>query len=282
MPAINAEVKVYAGHELTAQDFAILMEYLTPETDGRLRGCSITASGTYISITSGWCILHGRLIRVRATENIVQVTKPSSGTKTLYAVLSLNRDTGVVSITARANVPEDTPSFNTTSEDDPMAYACIATLTVGTSGITKVVQTPLMRQHDNLIYRYVASKKNIAGSKSTEYKLRLMRNGYVVTCSFIYTGIIPTKNINNSEYSLGKIIPEGYRPDEGLMGALKAPYIQNVSHNVNGGRGQWKFYPDGTISGETNTAAFIQRHCAISWITNDDYPGKVYEDLDES
>lgn len=280
MSTINAEVKVFAGMELTAQDFAVLMEYLTPETDGRLRGCTITASGTKLSISSGWCILHGRLIRVRANENATTVSKPSSGSVTRYAILSLNRDTGVVDLTPRGFIPEDTPSFNTTSVDNPMAYLNLAKLTVTTSGITKVEPTPLMREHDNLIYRTVVSKKNIAGSKSTYYQIELMRNGYVVTCNFIYVGIIPSASIGLT-FDLGKIIPYGYRPDDGLS-PLRIPYMQVKSNSVNGGRGQWIISKDGSVTGITNVASYIQRCGTCTWITNDDYPGKVYEDLDES
>lgn len=279
--AINASIKVYPGAEITARDFAILVDSLSPESDGRIIGCSVSGSGTSVTVTSGWCLLHGRLVRVNGSGTGLTVSKPGSGTRTRYVVLGIDLVTGDVSLAAMSSIPEDTENFNTASGSSIMAYLNLATLTIGPNGITKVVKTPIMRQHDNLIYRKVVSKKELHGNKDTGYDIVLMRNNYLVTCNFKYIGIIPSKKVNKA-MSLGTIIPEGYRPDDSFEKGIRIPYMQVSSHNVNGGRGQWIIESNGKVTGESNFEGYIERFGTATWITSDDFPGKVYEDLDDT
>lgn len=277
MPTINATIKVYPSAELTAQDFAMLINSLTPEDDGRLYGCTIKANGTSISLTGGWCVLHGRLVRVKTNNDVLDVTKPTSGTRTRYAVLSINLVNGNVALSVRSSVPEDTANFNTATGDSIMAYLSLAELTIGPNGVTKVVTTPYMRPHDNLLYRYTKKKKELHGDKNSEYTLQLKRNGCMVSCHLFYDGIIPKEKVNK-EHSLGIIIPEGYRPTNPVW----MPYFQTNGTSVNGGRGEWIALSSGKIYGYSNYNARSLRMGMGTWVTDDEYPGKSYEEVDDT
>lgn len=280
MATISGNIKVYSGHELTAQDFAILMEYTTPEVDGRLRGCAITPSGTTVNLSSGWCVLHGRLVRVNG-GNSITVTKPSSGTTKRHIVLTIDLVDGSVQLNARASVPDDTEDFNIASGNHVYAHLDLGTVTIGTSGITGYARTPLMRQKDMRIYTKTLSRKNLFSDKNSEYRIALRRNGYVVTCDIYYAGVLPTNKINKQEILLGsEIIPTGYRHSSDWV--LRVPYICVKGNNTNYGRGQWLISKNGSIHTESGFAGYAQRCGSITWITDDDFPTSGYEDLDDS
>lgn len=280
MAEITASIKVYSSNELTAQDFAVLMEYVTPEVDGRLYGCKISADGTTVNLSSGWCILHGRLVRV-GSGNSITVDKPSSGTINRHIVLCIDLANAKVYLNARSSVPEDMNINHISTGDHIRAYLDLGVVTIGTTGITEVTVNPLMRQKDMLIYTKTATRKNLFQDKNSEYTITLRRNGYVVTCDILYTGVLPTNKVNKNEILLASdVIPVGYRHSNDKP--LRVPYICVKGNNTNYGRGQFLISKGGSIFTESGFAGYAQRCGSVTWITDDEFPSRGYEDLDDS
>lgn len=295
---IDAIIKNFAGNTFTSRDFAVLMESLSPEDDGRLNGCTVkkvSGSNDTITISNGRIVICGRIVRILEDGTSLQVGLPSSGTIKRHVIVGINRRTGNVTLSAPrpSNIPEDTPGFNTVSTNkvtNPMGYVDLATLTITRNGITDIENVPRLKPHDNLLYRKIIRKKKLFGNKDTGYDIILVRHGNVVVCNFIYIGVAPYVTTKKTGmFALGQIIPVGYRPDGGMDNdpdhphrGIRLRYIGVSTHNTNWGRGQWIIRSGGNVYGETDQAGYIERCGTISWITNDDYPAKVYEDLDDT
>lgn len=149
--AVNTDILVYSAKELTAQDFAILTEHITPQSSGVLQGCTVTAKGSStIHVSSGWCVVRGRLIRVE--EGDIEVTIPSSGTSTQFVVVcvDLSNDSMPCELYISPYVPDDSTDFNVSFGQ---AYLKIAGFILTTSGITTVNNFDTMSSAESAVSR---------------------------------------------------------------------------------------------------------------------------------
>lgn len=135
---IENSIRVYPGAEMTAQDFAVLIEQLTTQDNGVLVGCVVSLkTGTTLHVTPGWAVLHGRIVRIEGGDISVPLSTTSNLTK--YLVLKVDlENTGVPStVDIYDSVGIDSADFNT--NDRGSAYLELAHFTVGTTAVSGVV-----------------------------------------------------------------------------------------------------------------------------------------------
>lgn len=110
LTAINLDLKVYPGAQMTAQDFAEMFEWglSLPAAGTVLYGCAVSkASDTSISISGGYICHKGRLIKVTAGS----ATVPDLAASTTYQVyVKTNIETGACTIAVDTSVPSGTGS----------------------------------------------------------------------------------------------------------------------------------------------------------------------------
>lgn len=138
---MNAKIKVYTGTEMTAQDFAMLIEKVTPTKSGILYGCGVTKkNSTNLHISSGWCIVRGRIVRI--DEGDIPVQLPGSGSITRYLVLTVDLANGAnpATVTVEASVGTDTTNFNVLSGQ---AYLSLAKLNISSGAIETITDMPV-------------------------------------------------------------------------------------------------------------------------------------------
>lgn len=134
--SIISTIKVFQDAEMTAQDFALTMEKITPKTSGIIYGCTPTMkNSTTVHVSSGWVVLRGRIVRIE--EGDATVSLPSSGTITRYLVakVDLANVDEPSSVTVAASVGTDSNNFNIVSGQ---AYLSLGTITIGTTSIMEV------------------------------------------------------------------------------------------------------------------------------------------------
>lgn len=133
---------VFTGSEITAQDFAVLIEQITPTKTGIIYGCTSTIkNSTTIHMSAGWAIVRGRLIRV--DDGDISVPLLSSGSATRYLVFKVdlaNNDTPVV-YSIVDTVPSDSSDFNPRLG---VAYMQLASFTVSNRAVTNLVTSVAM------------------------------------------------------------------------------------------------------------------------------------------
>lgn len=140
MSDASVQLRVYPAAQMSAQDFALLLEKTTSKTTGVLHGCTVTTSATNsVNVTNGWAIIRGRIVRVNA--GTVPVTNwPASGTVTRYLVIKVDLANSGAPVTISTNltsVPSDYDNFNVVNG---IAYLTLASITVGVNGVTGVTQ----------------------------------------------------------------------------------------------------------------------------------------------
>lgn len=196
---IISNIKVYTGAEMTAQDFAILMEKVAPTTSGVLYGCTVSIkNSSTLHITTGWCLLKGRVVRIE--EGDLTATLPGSGTITRYLVLTVDlaNSSAPATVTLEASVGTDTTNFNIQSGQ---AYLSLGKITMGTSGISSVDETPVAISGGNGEFtKYTISTSSwssgtttIDGTAYYTYSInvnRIMDQIPVVSCGA--AGTVPT------------------------------------------------------------------------------------------
>lgn len=131
----------YSGQQMTPQDFAVLIDHLSgPANKLKLYGCSVSGSGSTLTVSDGWLLIKGRLCKVTSTS--ISVTLPASGSlyATCYAVVDLANTTAPATLTYSTSTSAypsfaDTANFNVVSGK---AYQTLARFRVSTSGISGV------------------------------------------------------------------------------------------------------------------------------------------------
>lgn len=131
---LNAELKVGTGRELTARDFAILIEKIFPGESGILYGCGISVKdANTIHINEGWLAIRGRLIHVIAGDIIVELPT-STKTKYVYAACQLgNVENPARIIVGDTRQDSGTVSFN---ESSGSAYMTLSKVTAAPTGLS--------------------------------------------------------------------------------------------------------------------------------------------------
>lgn len=264
--AVSAELKVYPAAEITAQDFAIMMEHITPDISGVLYGCGVTIQDSNtIHVNAGWALVRGRLVKIN--EGTLDVTLPSSGSGTRYVILTVNLDnnTSPTSVSIMDSVPSDTTNFNVVSGS---AYLELASFTVSSTRASSMKTATAMHVVSNKTYHTTVSFK-YGPNKSGGCTINLYRYQRLVYCRFQYVGDVKGSDVGKTVTIKSDAIPAGYRP----VAAAIIPYLQVVNNSMAGaGRGQWIINSNGGVSHITNTSAFIERIGSASWITEDGYP----------
>lgn len=114
LTAINLDLKVYPGVQMTAQDFAEMFEWglSLPAAGSVLYGCAVSkASDTSISISSGWICHKGRLVRVNAgTATIADLVASRDADNPYYVYMKMNIETGTCTLAVDVSTPESTGS----------------------------------------------------------------------------------------------------------------------------------------------------------------------------
>jgi hypothetical protein len=140
--AVNGELLVYPGQELTPQDFAIMMERISVIRSGILSGCTITFSETEsntLNVAEGYAFVRGRLVKVNAGTLDTSNLSTSATSWFVYVRLHINPDVPPVDIcTVYATDTEPTDATETFNEGgDGIAYATLATIKVSDRSITQ-------------------------------------------------------------------------------------------------------------------------------------------------
>lgn len=138
--AIQSDIRVFPGTMLRSQDFAILAEKITPHTSGILYGCTPTIKSTsIIHVTAGWIIIRGRIIRVE--DGDLSATLPTSGTSTMYLVVTvdLSNADAPCTIDLASSVGTDSANFNVVSGK---AYLSLGKVTIASTGLSSITSIP--------------------------------------------------------------------------------------------------------------------------------------------
>lgn len=130
---MDVEIKVFTGHEMTSQDFAILIETMFPGRSGIIYGCNISVSDArsgLLHISAGWAIVRGRLVYINAGD--LQISLPTS-TQTKYIVLkiSLSSTDKPAVVEAVDTVETDTKDFNQSAGTARLVLASITAQNTG-------------------------------------------------------------------------------------------------------------------------------------------------------
>lgn len=263
MANASPTVLVYPGEEMTAQDFAMLIERVTPEVSGVLYGCTPTRQdSSTLHISAGWAVVRGRLVKITAGN--IAVTLPSSGSGTRYIVLKVDlaNDVTPTEIDIETYVPSDLPDFNV---DALQAYLSLGSFTVSTSGISGIVASRKMSVGIETVYKTRVDYTY----NNQSWWIELRRYGRVVCARMVSVGATPANAVGTSIVLGEGLIPTGYRPNQ----AVYAPWLQVVSNNMSGsGRGEYVIRSTGKVEMLTNTEKHIERITNVTWITDDPVP----------
>ena len=145
--AVNGELLVYPGQELTPQDFAIMMERISVIQSGILSGCTIafseTASNT-LNVAAGYVFIKGRLVKVNEGTLDTSSLSASATSWFVYAELHLNGELIVeepVSVYASDTTQRNADTENFNVNNSGYATAVLATINP-TSKEIKQITTP--------------------------------------------------------------------------------------------------------------------------------------------
>ena len=226
--AVNGELLVYPGQELTPQDFAIMMERISVIRSGILSGCTITFSETEentLNVAEGYVFVRGRLVKVNAGTLDTSSLSSSVTTWYVYARLHLSEVEGGDLCTVYVT---DTAASDATSEfnenDSGIAYATLATITVSGKQI-KQVTTPEIGTVESFMLNssgwsstgdglpiYTLSDPRFNSSVHLEIVPRIVGNDYA------YLRVLQTANLQ--VYSIGEgtlvLASYGFQPTVNL------------------------------------------------------------------
>lgn len=159
--AVNGNLLVYPGQELTPQDFAIMMERISVIRSGIISGCEVSFDEnepSILNVKEGYVFIRGRLVRINIGTLDTSTLSTTAESWFVYARLHLDNaqpeieDLCTVFVTD--SVPTDaTESFN--ESNTGIAYATLATIKVSDKTITQnltpeigAVKTFILRAND--------------------------------------------------------------------------------------------------------------------------------------
>lgn len=135
---LAAELKVYTGHEMTARDFALLIEKMFPGRSGILYGCGLNikdSSSNIVHVANGWLTIRGRVVEVN--EGDITITLPTeSKTFYIYAAVRLSDANNLACIEVSDQFMSDTATFNQSGTGT--AYFKMATITAQSNGLSNL------------------------------------------------------------------------------------------------------------------------------------------------
>lgn len=288
--AVTANLKVYGGATMTAQDFALTMEQLTPSASGLVYGCAVSLSGTTtLNVAAGWAIVHGRIVQILAGSETI--TLPSSGTQRgqLYIKVDLSNTTTPCTVehetASTLTTLTDTDDFNVNSGT---AYLQLATFDVSTSTVSNVVNTAsAVTGISDLVEDAIARIEAAAAAAlsvtnydsgqigfmtsinaSNTIRLHLHKIGNMVMGELHIKAMIST-GANNQNYS-GTIsevsIPSGFQPAH--LNRVVTGSITNGGIPTNYGT-VLTINVDGTLHWATRYPSYTERYFSFSYYTED-------------
>jgi hypothetical protein len=177
--AVNGELLVYPGQELTPQDFAMMMERISVIRSGILNGCEVTfeenESGektSILNIEKGYVFVRGRLIKVNKGTLDTSSLSATASSWFVYARVHLNdiepSPEDLCTIFVTDSVPTDeTESFN--EENTGVAYATIATIKVSDKTINQTFMPEI-----GTVKSFLLKASDWAGATSGGYELPII------------------------------------------------------------------------------------------------------------
>lgn len=143
--AVNGELLVYPGQELTPQDFAIMMERISVIQSGILSGCTITFSETTsntLNVAAGYVFIKGRLVKVLEGTLDTSSLSKSAASWFVYAEIHLGGDLTIieepVSIYVSDTTPRNADTENFNANNEGYATAILATINPSTNVVSQV------------------------------------------------------------------------------------------------------------------------------------------------
>lgn len=133
--AIKNYLTVYPEAEMTHQDFAIALDWISNMRSGIAYGCGITKSGSNgVKVAEGWIVIHGRIVHVNGGTITVPLSESGTVTKYLYAKIDLANAASPCTIDVFSTAPgTDDDDFN---PKYGVAYLQLAEISITESGIT--------------------------------------------------------------------------------------------------------------------------------------------------
>lgn len=174
--AVNGELLVYPGQELTPQDFAIMMERISVIRSGILSGCTIAFSETesnQLNVEGGYVFVKGRLLKVEAGTLDTSNLSASAASWFVYAKVHLAEvePADIVTIFVTETAATDEGDLN--SDAGGTAYATLATIKVSDKTVHQSF-TPEIGAVESVLLeasKWVAETETATGNKMNTYKL---------------------------------------------------------------------------------------------------------------
>ena len=215
--AVNGEILVYPGQELTPQDFAIMMERISVIGSGIVKGCTVafseTASNT-INVGEGYVLVRGRLARIETGTLSTSSLSASAEKWYVYARVHLEEiepaDLFTVYITDTEQ-SDATATFNETNQG--IAYATLAIIDVASGTVYQLPPTEIGESQSVILQ---------AANWSDE----------TVTTESMGSYTVPVYTINDSRFTDHMhidLVPRAVGGDYGYLYALQAANIQEFS-----------------------------------------------------
>lgn len=163
LQGITSALKVYPAVQMTAQDFALLLQWglSIPGFGTRLSGGTITktsGSNTAIDITKGWILYSGRIIKIDAATSIELINLPaSSNAHGIYIKVNLATGEAELIHDENSNIPASSLSNYSGTAGSGVGYFKLAAVSTDSNGH---ISTITMEQ--------VASRRIYAGPQDPE------------------------------------------------------------------------------------------------------------------
>lgn len=266
---------VYPDKEMTAQDFALLIEKMSVAKCRILQGCAITVSSNLLHVAAGWMLLYGRILRVTAGNvSLDSSTSGTNGTKYLLAEINIPNSTLPARIYISNKDAKGNDNVNVeeaTSDGQGIAQWRLASFNWNGSTITNLKVAAVAQEETDIISQYTsgATSWNSGTVKpwgSTQslnnLAVRLGKIGKSVTVSIVSAMQLPS-GYRNRWYVIGEItIPEAYRPTskvQGISQSVNNEYINDGKLTL------WQIRSDGKLYINTNIESFTERICSFSY-----------------
>ena len=201
---VNSQIKTYPGRLLTAQDFSIMMDRLPVIRSGILSGCVVTKIDAGFSISSGWLVVRGRLVKVNTGTFTLPLSPTGAWKVVAHVLLGASDEPSTIECYPPSESFSDTDGFNTNNSGN--AYCTIAV-------IDNSATEPVITQ-------------NLYPERGSESEITLNKNGW--DSNGIYTINDPAI----TETSDQRLIPNGATITAEQLTALQYANVVGYSQGV--------------------------------------------------
>lgn len=262
--------KVCPYVEITAQDFALMIERMSIDKRRVLYGCDVTlaSSNTALHISPGWILLYGRLIRVLEGTIDVAPIATSLGTITRYLIVEVNpyNTSQMAKIFVSNKAPDTQNEINANQREDGYGQMALCTFRQSAATLSNLSNKVTKKDESDIV------ESLISGGGATTYDsgtvrpwgnvnsqnfldIKLHKAGNSVTASILCQLQIPT-NYLNKWTQIGEIaIPERYNPSN-----KRTAVAQSVTNGfINEGKVTLWMIQDKKLYINTNIANYTER-----------------------